>query len=369
MVRQGYAHALAWSSPPVREGRESIVPVRPVCPQAGQILGGVATAPSIGVSDGAEHVRARRPLMATFPSSPRKAAAWEPRIRAIAEELVDELRPRGEADLVRGFAWEFAVRVILEVLAVPRDAHERIKRWADGRVAIIWGQTTEAEQVRIANDIAAFWAYCQELVAARVAEPGDDLLSALLEYRAEDGGALSEREVATLAMDVLSAGHETTSNILSNGVLALLSSGSWADLVGDPARIPAAIEEILRYDTPTPGWLRVTTRPVAVGDVEIPAGQRVLVLLGSANRDERRCASPDTFDIARAQAGEHLSFSAGRHFCVGAAFARLEGRVALEVLVERLPGMRLPDGFEPSYEPSATLRLLEALPVAWDVEP
>lgn len=346
----------------------TVFPSQPVCPEALEILGAIRSAPSIGALDGDEHARRRRPLMATFPSSPRRVAAWGPRIRAIAGELVDELQPHGEADLVRGYAWEFAVRVILDVLAVPRDAHDRIKRGSEGRVALVWGQTTDAEQVEIARDFAGFHEYCQELVAARVADPGEDLLSALIAYRADDGGRLSESELASLVVDLLSAGHETTSNVIANGMLNVLASGVWAKLVADPTRIPVALEEILRYDTSTIGWLRYTTRPVMVGDVEIPARQRVLLLLGSANRDERRFADPDTFDITRPDAAEHVSFSAGRHFCSGAAFARLEARVALEVLAERLPGLRLREGFEPQYVPSIALRKLKALPVTWDAE-
>jgi cytochrome P450 len=343
----------------------TIAPLMAVCPRAGQLLGSLTADAPIAARDGLAHARARRALMATFPSNARKAAAHEPAIRAIADDLIDAMLGRGEADLVRDFAWEFAVRVILGVVGVPGDAHERIKRWSDGRFAILWGQTSKAEQIRIARDTSAFWEYCLKLVDARVEEPQDDLVSALLAYRFERGSMLTQREVASLAFDVLSAGHETTSNMLSNGMLQLLAGGAWAELVAEPARIADALEEILRYDTPTPGWLRVTARPAKVGDVEIPAGQRILVLLGSANRDETRWPDADRFDIGRADAREHLSFSIGRHFCVGAALARLEGRVALEALCERLPELELRAGYEPRYVPSVAFRMLESLPVAW----
>ena len=343
----------------------TIAPLMPVCPHAGQILGGLTAEVPIAARDGLAHARARRALVATFPSNPRRAGAYEPAIRAIADDLIDAMRRRGEADLVRDFAWEFAVRVILGVVGVPDEAHERIKRWSDGRFAILWGLTTEAEQIRIARDTAAFWDFCQELVAARLLEPRQDLVSALIAYRTGSDGPLTEREVASLVFDVLSAGHETTSNMLSNGILQLLVSGAWAELVADPARIPDALEEILRYDTSTPGWLRFTARAATVGDVDIPAGQRVLLLLGSANRDETRWPDAERFDIGRADAREHLSFSVGRHFCVGAALARLEGRVALEALCARLPELYLHAGYEPRYVPSVAFRMLESLPVGW----
>jgi cytochrome P450 len=346
----------------------TITPVAPICPQAGWIFASLTADTATAECDGPRHARARRALMAAFPSSPRKAAPWEPRIRAIADELIDEL-PAPHADLVPSFASELAVRVILEVLGIPAEAHERIKRCSGGRFAIIWGPTTDAEQVRIARDTLALWECCQELVAACVAEPREDVLGALFAYRAQDGASLGEREIASVAFDVLSAGHETASNMVSNAILTLLSSGAWEEIVADPIRIPAALEETLRYDTFIPAWLRVTTRAVTIGDSEIPAGQRVVLLLGSANRDERRWADAASFDIARADAGEHVSFSVGRHFCAGAALARLEGRVALEALAERLPGLRLRDGFEPRYVPSVAFRALEALPVTWHAVP
>ena len=345
----------------------TIAPVMPVCPQAGQILGGLTVDTPTAARDGQAHAQARRALAATFPLSPRKAGAWEPAIRAIADELIDAIQAGAEADLVSQFAWEYSVRVILDVVGVPREANERIKRWTDGRFGILWGPTTEAEQIRIANDTVSFWEYCQELVAARVQEPREDLMSALIAYRGEDGAALSQREVASLAFDLLNAGHETTANMVSNGVLRLLTTGGWAQLVAEPQRIAHALEEILRFDTPTPGWFRVTTRPVTIGDVEIPAGERIMLLIGSANRDARRWPDGDSFDIARPDADEHVSFSVGRHFCPGAALARLEGKVALRALTDRLPALRLRDGFEPRYVPNMAFRMLETLPVTWPV--
>jgi cytochrome P450 len=180
---------------------------------------------------------------------------------------------------------------------------------------------------------------------------------------------VTEREIASIALDCLAAGHETSSNLISSAVFHVLSSGRWDELVADPARWPRAIEEVLRYDPPVVGWMRNTTRAVRVGDVEIASGQRVLLLLGSANRDDERLADAGCFDIDRADADDHLSFSHGRHFCVGAAMARLEARVALEALAEGLPGLRLRDGHEPRYVPSFEFRELEVLHVAWDPAP
>jgi cytochrome P450 len=343
----------------------TLAPVLPICPQAGEILGGLDVDPVTAAGDAPEHTRTRRALMVTFPSTPRRAAAYEPMIRALADRLVDAMTERADADLVRDFTWELPVQVIMTLIGAPAGDFERIKRWSDGQIALIWGSPDEAEQVRLAANLVDFWRYCRELVARRVGEPGDDVVSELLAYRGGDDTVLTEREIASIAFNLLVAGHETTSNLISNGAFHLLTSGRWADLVADPGRIPHAVEEILRYDPPILGWLRNTTRTATVGGVEIPAGQRLLLLLGSANRDEHRFTDGERFDIDRADAAEHLSFGLGRHFCVGAGLARVEATVAFETLVHRLPGLRLPDGLEPRYVPNVGFRVLQTLPVTW----
>jgi cytochrome P450 len=343
----------------------TLAPVTAVCPHAGAILGGLTVDPVLAGGDGPSHARTRRAVMATFPASPRRASAYEPVVRAIADDLVEQMGRAGTADLVRGFAWELPLLVMLTLLDVPPRYHERIKRWSDGRMALVWGAPSDEEQARLATDLVAFWGFCQDLVAQRMADPGGDLLSALVKYRDGDDGVLTEREIASILFDFLAAGHETMSNVLCNGVLALLRTGTWSELVADPARITSAAEEMLRYDTSNMGWLRCTTRPACVGGVEIPAGARIVMLLGSANRDERRFEGADEFDIARENASAHLSFGVGRHFCPGAALSRLQIRVGLEALTAGLEGLRLCDGFEPSYEPSIALHALRTLPVEW----
>jgi cytochrome P450 len=344
----------------------SLAPVQSICPAAGEILGAMTNDPFVA-ADGPDHTRRRRAVMATFPSSPRKAAACEPLVRSIIAELIDQFRDRGQADLVREFTWELAGRVMLDLIGVPRDDQERIKLGSRGRAALLSGERpSEDDQTRMSRDLVDFWHYCQALVAKRAAEPREDLISGLLAYRGGDDDVLTEREIASIAMDSLAAGHETSSNFISTAVLDLLAGGRWDELIAAPERIPAALEEVLRYDSPIVGWLRVTTRPARVGDVEIPGGARVLMLLGSANRDDGRLADAGRFDIDRADPDDHLSFSRGRHFCPGAALARLEARASIEALGQSLPGLRLGDGYEPRYVPSFQFRELEVLRVAWD---
>ncbi len=345
----------------------TLAPVMPICPHAVELLGGLTPDPVLAAADGPSHARNRRATMATFPASPKRARAWEPVIRAIAGDLVAQMAPAGEADLIRGFAWELPLLVILTMMGIPPEDHERIKSWSDGRMDLVWGAPDEDEQTRLATDIVAFWGFCQEVTAQRVADPGDDLISALVTYRGGDDDVLTEREIASAVFDFLTAGHETMANLLCNGVLTLLTTGTWSELVESPSRIPAAAEEIERYDTSIVGWLRSTTRPALVGDVEIPEGARLLMSLGSANRDERRFAGADEFDIGREESGVSVSFGVGRHFCPGAAISRLQLRIGLETLVAAVPDLRLRAKFEPRYLPNIALRGLRTLPVEWDV--
>jgi cytochrome P450 len=305
--------------------------------------------------------------MATFPSTPRKAAACEPLIRAITHELIGQFAKRGQADLVSEFAWELAGRVMLDLIGVPSEDQAAIQLGAKGRAALLAGKPTAAQQTRMSRELVEFWGYCQELVTNRADKPRQDLVSALLAYRAGDDAVLTHREIASIALDCLAAGHNTTSNLISSAVFDLLSHGHWEALVADSTRIPAAIEEVLRYDTPVVGWLRETAQDAVVGDVKIDVGQRVLLLLGSANHDERRHADGSRFDIDRADPGDHLSFSQGRHFCPGAALARVQARIAIQALVESLPGLRLPEDHVPRYVPSFEFRELQSLPVVWDI--
>ena len=276
------------------------------------------------------------------------------------------MAPRGSGDLVHELARTLPLRLISAVFGDLDEDCERIRSWSDGRAELVGGVASEAAQVVHAGKTVRFWEYSRQLVSRRIADPADDVVSALLAYRAGDDAILTEREIASIAFDLLGAVYETTSSLFANSVCQLLSAGAWGDLVAEPGRIGMAVEEVLRYDPPIVGWSRWTTRPVRVGGVDIPAGQRLLLLLGSANRDENRFHDADRFDIARDAKNAHLSFGAGRHYCPGSALARLAVRITLETLVERLPGLRLREDFEPRYLPNVTFRLLAELQVQWD---
>jgi cytochrome P450 len=314
--------------------------------------------------DPPEHARARRATGRAF--IPRRMTGLAPVIRTLAERHVDRFPPGGPADVVSGLAYELPAEVLFVLLGIPEADVTRVKAWGEDRMKLIWGRPSPDEQHRLVQTTVEFWRYCRQLVEARQADPGDDLPSELLADR-ESAEPLSPFEVATVVFGLLFAGHETTTNLLGNAVHRLLGiPGLWARLVAEPALMAAAVEEVLRLDTSVPVWRRVTTRPVALGGESLPAGARLLIALGSANRDGDVFERPDEVDLNRRNAREHLSFGYGIHFCLGASLARMEVRTALEVLAERLPGLRLTEGQELDFRPNLSFRGPTHLLVEWD---
>ena len=198
-------------------------------------------------------------------------------------------------------------------------------------------------------------------------EPGDDLPSDMLAARAADESALTLEDINNVVFGLLLAGHETTTNASANAILTLLQEeGAWAALVEDPARIPAAIEEVLRFRPSVVAWRRLARKDVEVAGVTIPAGDRVLCFLASANRDEEKFDDSETFDIERKDARAHVAFGFGNHFCLGAPLARFELQVILEELTMRLPGLRLAAGQSLEMIETVQFRGPKALWAEWD---
>ncbi len=317
-------------------------------------------------ADPPDHTRLRR--LVTRPFHPAAIAQLEPRIRAISDELVDELvvaNERGEADLVEHLAYPLPVIVIAELLGIPIERRADFKRWSD---AMIGGMAADFD--RSAGAVAAMemFAYFSEVIAERQAAPGDDLVSLLV------GGAepLNNQELLLFCMLLLVAGNETTTNLISNGALALFDRPDAVErLRREPALLPAAIEEALRFDAPVQSLMRQVTTDVEIGGRHLPPGETVVVLYGAANRDERRYPEADEFVVDRYAAfrgvADHVGFGAGIHYCLGAPLARLEARVAAEVLLARTRGMR-PAG--PGRRTSSLLvRGMTSLPVTFTPVP
>jgi len=285
-------------------------------------------------TDPPDHSRLRKLVSKAF--TPRTVSQLEPRIRAIAEELLAPLRADGEFDFVPEFSSALPVIVIAEMLGIEPQHRADFRRWSDNVVRGTSRPTAETERAAIRQTNAEMRAYFQDAIAQRRKEPRNDLLTALVQ--AEEGRqVLTSEEVLAMAMLVLLAGNETTMNLLGNTILALLAHpDALAAVRRDRSLVPQLIEEVLRYDSPVQIVFRRTTREVELSDTTIPTDATVFVLLGSANRDEAKFPGPDRFDLRR-DASEHLAFGFGTHYCLGAGLARLEAKVALEEFLYSCP--------------------------------
>lgn len=318
-----------------------MAPVRPLVPEALAILkAGLGSEPTQANCDPPKHDRIRR-IAGRFLNA-KRFQMLEPDIRRLAREALDALEGRAEIDLVADLVYEFPARVVFQLMGIPADDAPRIKRWAGYRLLIMFGDLSPEEQLRGAEDMVTYWRYCVTLVEDRLRRPLDDYASFLIAHRGEVEPALSDNEIASLVFGLLLAGHETTTHLAANALLALLSHRpSWQAICRDTSLIPDALEEVLRFASPVVGWRRRTREATVVQGVTIPANANVLLALGAANYDEKLFPEPDRFDVRRPNAREHVSFGKGAHFCMGAPLARLELKVLLEEIVRRYPELTL----------------------------
>ncbi|GLW30765.1 cytochrome P450 [Actinoplanes regularis] len=309
--------------------------------------------------DPPDHTRLRRLVSAAFTT--RRIEALRPRIERIATDLLDRLDGQDRADLIDDFAFPLPIQVICELLGLPMEDRDDFREWSNAVVA-----GSEAGP-NLASAIESMVKYIHALLAERRRTPGDDLLSGLIQVRdAED--RLTEDELSSMVFLLLVAGHETTVNLIGNGVHSLLTHpGEWDRLRADRELLPSAIEEFLRYDGPLKtSTFRIANEELEIGGVTIPAGDPVIIGLLSANRDAEQFLAADELRLDRVQSPGHLAFGHGIHYCLGAPLARLEGQIAFTALLDRYPGLRLavpPE--ELSWRPGLLLRGLEGLPVRW----
>ena len=311
--------------------------------------------------DGDDHRRLRRLVTKAF--TPRMVEELRPRIQAIADELLDSVEERGEMDLSAEYAFPLPITVIAEMLGVPSADHGRFKAWSD---AIITPALGDEEMERVFELMGEFVAYLTAFFEERRASPRDDLVSALIAAR-DEADALSEAELFGTVVLLIVAGHETTVGLIGNAVLNLLAHPQQLELVrGDPALLPGAIEEVLRYEGPVERALnRWAATDVELGGHTIRRGELVIAILNAADRDAERFPEPDRLDVCRADT-KHLAFGRGSHYCLGAPLARLEAQIALETLFRRLPGLRLAvEPQELEWRPTPGFRRVAALRVAW----
>jgi cytochrome P450 len=326
--------------------------------------GGFANVSGLSGRQPPDHTRLRGFIKKAF--TPRRVASLEPDIRAIATAMIDRFADRGHADLVTELTHELPALVIFRMLGIPDADVPQVKEWAQSRVYMNFGDRPVEEQAHHAENLILYWRYCQDLVRSRLRSPQDDLPGDLARIYLQGDQTLTPEEIAGLVYGQLTAGHETTTALLSNGLRELLAQrDAWEAVCSEPERIPAAVEEMLRISAPVFTWKRLTKKPVTVGGVDLPANTNVLLLLGSANHDEHVFPEPERIDLDRDNASRHLSFGLGIHFCLGAPLARLEARVVLEELSTRLPGLRLTADQRFDYSANSTFRGPSHVLVDW----
>jgi cytochrome P450 len=306
-------------------------------------------------SDPPAHTRLRTLVSKAF--TPGRISGLRPRVEALSAALLNTLEGREEVDLVDDYAFPLAITVMCELLGLPEGDRESFRQWTQD-----YNSTGAPEVVTAAAQ--SITAYLGGLIGEKRRALGDDLLSALIEAR-DVGDRLSGDELVAMVFLLLSAGHETTVNLIANGMRALLHHpDQLARLRSDPALLPTAVEEFLRYDCPVNlATYRFTTERVTIGEVEIPENELVLASVASANRDGGRFSVPDRLDIARAP-NHHLAFGAGAHYCLGAPLARQEGEVAFRDVLRRYPQIESAVPLEEiRYRQSLLMRGPESLPL------
>jgi cytochrome P450 len=310
------------------------------------------------------HTRQRTLMTKTF--TPRMLESFRPTVQALVNELIDARLAEGKMDLVADLAYPLPSNVILDLLSIPRSGRPYIKASSEAINEFVSTLLFNGPAVwpRLADIFDEVKTYLKGLMAERRVHPGEDLLSKMV-HAEENGDMLSEDEIVIATNFLLFAGHETTANLIGVGMYHLLRHPEqMAQLRNDPSKIPAAVEELLRYVSPVHMLSRRTVQDVTIRGVDIPAGSSIYLLVGAANRDPEKFPDPETLDIQR-QPARTLGFGYGIHFCIGAALARMESQVAFETILRRLPNLRMLEDtaiFRPNY----FLRGLLALPVAFD---
>jgi cytochrome P450 len=315
--------------------------------------------------DPPDHTRLRGLVVKAFTA--RRVEDMRPRIQDVVDQSIDRVADRGHMDLIEDFAFRLPVTIICDMLGIPEEHRETFfqnSREGGRLLDPVPLSRAEIDQANAGNAMAQM--YFQQLFELRRRSPGDDLTTQLVQAE-EDGSKLSNEELTANIMLLFGAGHETTVNLIGNGLLALhRNPDQLALLKANPALITNAIEEFLRYDSSVQMTGRVALEDIDdLGGKKIPKGEPVLCLLGSANRDPAVYPDrPDRLDITRPNV-RPLSFGGGIHFCLGAQLARIEAEIAIETLLRRLPDLRLDDGQNPEWRPTFVLRGLKTLPASW----
>jgi cytochrome P450 len=309
--------------------------------------------------DDPDHARLRRLVQAVF--TPRRIAALEAQVVAASTTLLESLHRQSSFDLIADYALPLPVKVISDLLGIPSADQARFARWSHALIKV--GSLSPMGAIMQMPAILSYLGYLKRLIAMKRSDPSDDLVSALVAQQQEE--ALSGEELMAMISILLSAGHETTTNLIGNGMLTLMRHPSAREaLLSDPALIASAIEELLRFEGPVEmSTHRYASEDIELGEVIIPQGSTVHGIIASANRDDRQFSSPNDVNVAR-DPNRHLTFGEGGHYCLGASLARMEGRVAFTHLLDQFPKLQAV-GVEDQrrWRPNMILRGLERFPV------
>ena len=313
-------------------------------------------------TDPPDHTRLRALVTKAF--TPRVVEGLRGSIQQVVNELLDAVQTDGEMDAIADFAYPLPATVIARMLGVPPEDRDKFRAWSDGLAEFVGGALGAAERREHAQQcLTELTEYFGGVIAERRAAPRDDLMTALIAAR-DEGDKLSEDELIATCVLLLFAGHETTTNLIGSGLLALLRNREQLEMLrDDPALIDDAVEEFLRYDSPVQAAARVTLEDIEIRGTTIAKGQRVFPLITAASRDPAQFPDPDRLDITR-EPNRHLAFGYGIHFCVGAPLARLEAQLAIPTLLRRMPDLCLLTD-EPPWKQTFLLRGLQSLPVAF----
>ncbi len=316
--------------------------------------------------DPPDHTRLRRLFNKAF--TPRSVEALKPNIAEIVDLLLTGLEAKarhdGHADWIADFAYPLPATVIMDLLGVPRTDLDRVKIWSDEIALFIGSARVSGDKYRRAEEGAVAMAgYFRTIVDQRTIDPQDDIISRLVAAHDEDE-ALTKDEIIATCILLLFAGHETTTNLLGNGLLHTLNfPDQWNRLKSEPSIVESAVEEWLRFDGPSGALARVAVEDVEIGGRLLKKGDRVYAFSNSANRDETQFDDPDALDLGRSP-NPHLTFGHGIHFCLGAPLARMEAQIAAAMLIERFPNLNILPGFAAEWQDSLILRGIKSMPVS-----
>lgn len=351
------------NQPAVFSSRDALRPVVRFTPAVfGELSKGYPFVTNVVDSDGAVHTRFRNAVARAF--VPKRIKELEPFIQEVVTSLIDSFSKDHQADLISQFCYPLPLEVALHLIGVPREDMAETKKLSDRTSMLVNSPLPEEQQVEYARAFVEEQRYFMRLIDDRRKSPRQDLISDLLDTPPGEQPFDDAQLVNTLVSLVI-AGHETTTQLLGNGLFLLLSQPErWSALCAHPEGIPPAIEEIVRYDSPVPAFFRTTTREATVGGITFPADTLLMVVYGSANRDESQFPHADQFDMQRSP-NRHLAFGYGIHFCVGAFLARKQGQIAFENLCQRLPNLRLAPGQTFNHAPILRQRGFTRLLAVW----